>query len=46
MKQTGPTKEISEELVKEFNIDAIFYDPDNFDDLKEAASRIQTFVSS
>ncbi len=30
----GPTKEISEELVKEFNIKASFYDPDNFDDLK------------
>ncbi len=31
----GPTKEISEELIKEFNINAIFYDPDNFDDLKK-----------
>ena len=31
----GPTKEISEELVKEFNIKAIFYDPDNFEDLKK-----------
>ena len=30
----GPTKEISEELVKEFNINAIFYDPDSFEDLK------------
>ncbi len=29
----GPTKEISEELVKEFDINAIFYDPDNFKDL-------------
>ena len=30
----GPTKEISEELVSEFNIKAIFYDPENFEDLK------------
>ena len=30
----GPTKEISEELVKEFNIEAIFYNPDNFEDLR------------
>ena len=29
----GPTKEISEELVKEFNINAIFYNPDSFEDL-------------
>ena len=35
----GPTKEISEELVKEFNINAIFYDPDNFNDLKEKISK-------
>ena len=31
----GPTKEISEELVKEFDINAIFYDPDSFEDLKK-----------
>ncbi len=31
----GPTKEISEELVKEFNINAIFYNPDSFEDLKK-----------
>ncbi len=30
----GPTKEISEELVCEFNIKAKFYDPDNFSDFK------------
>ena len=30
----GPTKEISEELLKEFNINAKFYDPDSFEDLK------------
>ena len=30
----GPTKEISEHLVKEFNINTKFYDPDNFEDLK------------
>ena len=28
----GPTKEISEKLVSEFNIKANFYDPDNFND--------------
>ena len=31
----GPTKEISEKLVKEFHINAIFYDPDNFEDLRK-----------
>ena len=31
----GPTKEISEDLVKEFNINAIFYNPDSFEDLKK-----------
>ena len=30
----GPTKEISEKLLKEFNINAIFYNPDSFEDLK------------
>ncbi len=30
----GPTKEISEDLLNEFEINAIFYDPDNFEDLK------------
>tara|TARA_A100001011_G_scaffold390383_1_gene473731 strand:+ start:142 stop:1332 length:1191 start_codon:yes stop_codon:yes gene_type:complete len=34
----GPTKEISEDLVKEFSINAIFYDPDNFEDLKKKIS--------
>ena len=34
----GPTKEISEELVCEFNIKAKFYDPDNFNDLKNKIS--------
>ena len=28
----GPTKEISADLVKEFNINAKFYDPDKFQD--------------
>ena len=31
----GPTKEISEELIKEFNINANFYNPDDFDDFKK-----------
>ena len=30
----GPTKEISEKLLKEFNINAIFYNPDSFENLK------------
>ena len=30
----GPTKEISSELMKEFNINAKFYNPDSFEDLK------------
>ena len=35
----GPTKEISEELVSEFNIKAIFYNPDKFDDLENKISK-------
>ena len=35
----GPTKEISEKLVKEFHINAIFYDPDNFEDLRKKISK-------
>ena len=35
----GPTKEISEDLIKEFNINANFYDPDNFDDLKKKITK-------
>ena len=31
----GPTKEISQDLMKEFNINAKFYDPDSFEDLKK-----------
>ncbi len=31
----GPTKEISEELVKEFKISAQFYDPENLKDLEK-----------
>ena len=30
----GPTKEISQELMKEFKVDAKFYNPDSFDDFK------------
>jgi cystathionine beta-lyase len=30
----GPTREISEDLLKEFNIDAKFYNPEKFEDLK------------
>ena len=30
----GPTKEISEKLLKEFNVEALFYNPDSFEDLK------------
>ncbi len=35
----GPTKEISDELIREFNINAKFYDPDNFEDLKNKISK-------
>ena len=35
----GPTKEISSELVKEFNIKAHFYNPDDFADLKNKISK-------
>ena len=35
----GPTKEISEKLLKEFNINAIFYNPESFDDLKKKVSK-------
>ena len=35
----GPTKEISEKLLKEFNVTANFYNPDSFDDLKSKVSK-------
>ena len=35
----GPTKEISEKLLKEFKITAEFYDPNSFDDLKKKVSK-------
>ena len=35
----GPTKEISERLLKEFNINALFYNPDSFEDLKKKVSK-------
>ena len=35
----GPTKEISQELMKEFDINAKFYNPESFDDLKEKISK-------
>jgi len=34
----GPTKEISQELMKEFKVDAKFYNPDSLDDLKRKIS--------
>ena len=34
----GPTKEISEKLLNEFNIKAKFYDPNSFEDLKNKLS--------
>ncbi len=34
----GPTKEISQELMKQFNVTAKFYNPDSFEDLKEKIS--------
>ena len=35
----GPTKEISEKLLKEFKVTAEFYDPNSFDDLKKKVSK-------
>jgi len=35
----GPTKEISEKLLKEFDINAIFYNPDSFEDLKSKVTK-------
>ena len=34
----GPTKEISQELMKEFKVNAKFYNPDSLDDLKRKIS--------
>ena len=34
----GPTKEISQELMKEFKVDARFYNPDSFNDLERKIS--------
>ena len=35
----GPTKEISEKLLKEFDINALFYNPDSFEDLKNKVTK-------
>ena len=35
----GPTKEISEKLLKEFNINALFYNPESFEDLKRKITK-------
>ena len=35
----GPTKEISEKLLKEFKVTAKFYDPESFDDLQKKVSK-------
>jgi cystathionine beta-lyase len=35
----GPTREISEDLLKEFNINAKFYNPEKFDDLKNKITK-------
>ncbi len=35
----GPTKEISEKLLKEFDVLAKFYNPDSFEDLKNKVSK-------
>ena len=35
----GPTKEISEKLLKEFNVMARFYNPDSFEDLKNKVTK-------
>ena len=35
----GPTREISEDLLKEFNVHTKFYNPENFEDLKNKVSK-------
>ena len=35
----GPTREITGELLKEFNINAIFYNPEKFEDLKNKVTK-------
>ncbi len=35
----GPTKELTQDLMKEFNINAKFYDPDNFENLKQKVTK-------
>tara|TARA_Y100000768_G_scaffold382486_1_gene362921 strand:- start:399 stop:1595 length:1197 start_codon:yes stop_codon:yes gene_type:complete len=35
----GPTKEISEKLLKEFNVNAKFYNPESFEDLRNKVSK-------
>ena len=35
----GPTKEISQELMREFNVSAKFYNPDSFESLKNQVSK-------
>ena len=35
----GPTKEISEKLLKQFNINALFYNPDSYEDLKNKVTK-------
>jgi len=35
----GPTKEISEKLLKEFDVEAVFYNPDSFEDLKNKVTK-------
>ena len=35
----GPTREITEELLREFNINAKFYNPEKFDDLKNKVTK-------
>lgn len=35
----GPTKEITEKLLKEFNVVARFYNPDSFEDLKSKVTK-------
>ena len=35
----GPTKELTRDLMKEFNINAKFYDPDNLENLKKKVTK-------
>ena len=40
----GPTKEISQELMREFDVNAKFYNPESFQDLKQKVSKTKMIL--